>query len=107
MVPCPGDSQCDLPDLGTGKVGGIAIQSRMVIYKQKADLILCFLLLNVQSYPVHSRVKPSERCSTQSQVSVRPGLEAHQNMRIYGLISVLSFGDYYSMSVEQESSGAS
>jgi len=69
--------------------------------------MLCFLLLNVQSYPVHSRVKQSERCSTQSQVSVRPGLEAHQSMRIYGFISVLSFGDHCSMSVGQESSGAS
>lgn len=69
--------------------------------------MLFFLLLNVQSYPVHSRVKQSERSSTQSQVSVRPGLEAHQNMRIYGFISVLSFGDYYSVSVGQESSGAS
>lgn len=66
--------------------------------------MLCFLLLNVQSYIVHSRVKQSERCS---QVSVRPGLEAHQNMRIYGFISVLSFGDYYSMSVGQEGSRAS
>lgn len=69
--------------------------------------MLCFFLLNVESYPVHSRVKQSERCSTQSQVSVRPGLEAHQNMRIYGFISVLSFGDYYTMSVGQESSEAS
>lgn len=104
---CSGDSQCRLTDLGTGKVEGIAIQSRSVIYKQKADLMLCFLLLNVQSYPVHLRVKQSERCRIQSQVSVRPGLEAHQNMKIYGFISVLSFGDYYSMSVGQENFRAS
>lgn len=56
---------------------------------------------------VYSRVKPSERCNTHSQVSVRLGLEAHQSMRIYGFISVLSFGDCYSMSVGQESSRAS
>lgn len=55
--------------------------------------------------PVYSRVKQFERRSTHSQVSVRLGLEAHQSMRIYGFISVLSFGDCYS--VGQESSRAS
>lgn len=58
-------------------------------------------------FSVHPRVKLPERCSSQGQVSVRPGLEACQDVGIYGFISVLSCGDYYSMSAGQEGSGAS